>query len=115
MATITPTRSSPARNIEKVVWASQATGDTATGIQPNGIVRGSVQFTGTFGGATAVLQGSNDGTNWATLKDRTGTAISATAAGMFDIETGALQIRPSTSGGTADSITTTFIQRHQSV
>ena len=58
-----------------------------------------VQFTGTFGGATAVLQGSNDGTNWVTLSDLLGTAISFTAAGYAELGTAMAYIRPSTSGG----------------
>ncbi len=40
---------------------------------------------GTFGGATIVLQGSNDGTNWATCKDVNGNAVSLTAAGIFHV------------------------------
>ena len=40
------------------------------------------QATGTFGGATVVLQGSNDGVNWFNLSNAAGgTAISLTAAG----------------------------------
>lgn len=39
------------------------------------------QVTGTFGAAGAVaLQGSSDGTNWATLDDVGGTSVSATAS-----------------------------------
>lgn len=59
-----------------------------------------VQFTGTFGGATAVLQGSNDGVEYATLRDpQTGTAISFTSASYAEVGTGMAFIRPSTSGG----------------
>ena len=40
------------------------------------------QFTGTFGGATAQLQGSNDNTNWFNLSNAAGgAAVSLTAAG----------------------------------
>lgn len=59
-----------------------------------------VQFTGTFGGATAVLQGSNDGVEYATLRDpQTGTAISFTGADYAEVGTGMAFIRPFTSGG----------------
>ena len=39
----------------------------------------SVTFTGTWGGATAALEGSNDGTNWVPLADPQGGAISKSA------------------------------------
>jgi hypothetical protein len=58
-----------------------------------------VQATGTFDSATLVLQGSNDGTNWVTLADTSGTNISLTAAGYAEFATAFLFIRPSTSGG----------------
>lgn len=58
-----------------------------------------VQVTGTPDSATLVLQGSNDGTTWVTLKDTLGTAISFTAAGYAEVSTAMAYIRPSTSGG----------------
>lgn len=39
----------------------------------------SIAFTGTWGGATAALEGSNDGSTWIALADPQGTAISKTA------------------------------------
>lgn len=42
----------------------------------------SVTFAGTWGGATAALEGSNDGTNWIALADPQGTAITRTANGI---------------------------------
>ena len=64
----------------------------------------SVQVSGTFGGATVVLQGSNDGTTYATLDDTSGAAISFTAAGIVDFSAGCAFVKPSISGGTGDSI-----------
>ena len=115
MATITPVRSSEGANIEKVFWETLTTADTATAVIPQGVtgVVGSVQVTGTFGSGTCVLQGSNDGTNYVTLKDTAGNDISLTAAGMVDFSTAALYIRPSTSGGTADDLDVTVILRSQ--
>lgn len=60
-----------------------------------------VQFTGPFDGAAAVLQGSNDGSTWVTLKDTLGSEVSFTAAGYAEISTAMAYIRPSTSGGGA--------------
>lgn len=58
-----------------------------------------VQFTGTFDSATAVLQGSNDGSTWVTLNDTLGAAVSFTSAGYAEVSTAMEFIRPSTSGG----------------
>lgn len=115
MATITPVRSSPAWNIEKIFWETLTENDTATAVVPAGRIRGSVQVTGTFGSATVVLQGSNDGTNYATLEDNAGNAISLTAAGLADFSADCLQIRPSASGGTGQDVDITVILRHDPV
>lgn len=64
----------------------------------------SVQVSGTLGLATVVLQGSNDGVTYATLKNIAGTDISFTAAGYVEFSSAAAFIKPSISGGTGDSI-----------
>jgi len=64
----------------------------------------SVQVRGTFGGATVVLQGSNDGVTYSTLKDLQGNALSFTAAGYAEFSSAAEFLKPSISGGTGDSI-----------
>ncbi len=112
MATITPVRSSPAWNIEKILWETLKTADTATSMQINGVINGSVQMTGTFGGAVVVLQGTNDGTIYADLLDVNGNAISFDVDGIVDFRTNALAIRPDSSGGAADDVDVTVILRH---
>lgn len=72
---------------------------------------GSVQFAGTFGGATAKLQMSNDGTNWVDIKDLQGTAISATSTAMFEFTCSAAYIRPAVSGGSGDNIDVILVLR----
>ena len=113
MATITPVESSLGLNITKITWTGLSTADTATAVAPAGAVPicGFVQITGTFGGATIVLQGSNDNSNWATLKDTSGTAISVTAAGAADFSTAAAYIRPSSSGGAGDDVNVVVVMR----
>jgi hypothetical protein len=59
----------------------------------------SVQVSGTFGGATAVLQGSNDGVTWNTLTDPQGNALSFTAGGLEAVLELTRYVRPSVSGG----------------
>lgn len=59
----------------------------------------SVAVFGTFDSATVVLQGTYDGTNWFTLTNRAGTAVSFTSAGHMQIDTRIKSVRPSSSGG----------------
>lgn len=85
-----------------ITWATLTSSNAAgTAYQQEGTraAIGTVQFTGTFDSATAVLQGSNDGTNYVTLKDSLGSDVSFTAAGYAEISTAFAYIRPSTSGG----------------
>lgn len=72
----------------------------------------SVLISGTFGGATAKLQFSNDGTTWTDLKDSGGTTVSATAAAQFQqVNIYAVYIKPVVSGGTSDNIDFTVTLR----
>lgn len=57
-----------------------------------------VQITGTFGAGTALLQGSNDGTNWFTLNNAQGSAISGTAALLKQVAEIPLWVRPNVTG-----------------
>jgi hypothetical protein len=106
MAVITATVSDLVPGAKLYTYEALTESDTAEPIRPPTAraLGGSVQFTGTFGGATVVLQGSNDGTNWVTLKDTQGEDISATDAGMFEFTSAARYLRVSASGGTSQSI-----------
>ena len=73
----------------------------------------SVLISGTFGGATAKLQFSNDGTTWTDLKDSAGTAVSGTATAQFQqVGIYAAYIKPVVSGGTSDNIDFTVTLRN---
>ncbi len=111
MATITPTIANVIPGIQSVTWAAMTDADTATAYQIIGFSRGFVEFDGTFGGGTVVLQGSTDNTNWATLRSISGAAVSATAADAFDFVGNALYIRPAVTGGTAESLNARVILR----
>jgi len=88
-------------------WTPMATGDVGEAVQNPTYLKRSVQATGTFGGATITMQGSNDGTNWATLKDDSSTPadVALTATGIMNIKTLTRFIRPSVTGGAAAAIT----------
>ena len=61
----------------------------------------SIQVSGTFGGATVTIQGSNEPspTSGPTLTDLGGTSLSFTSAGLRSIAEGARQVRPVVTGG----------------
>ena len=72
----------------------------------------SVLISGTFGGATAKLQFSNDGTTWTDLKDSAGATVSGTATAQFQqVGIYAVYIKPVVTGGTGDNIDVTVTLR----
>lgn len=86
-----------------VTWAL---GNADTGVASN-IKRWAdrtVHVTGTFGGATVTIQGSNDNVTFATLNDNTGAALTFTAAGLKVILENPTYIRAVTSGGAGTAV-----------
>jgi len=55
-----------------------------------------------FNSGTLTIQVSNDGTNWATLKDIHGTDVTFTATGTFELSTAAKYIRASCDASISD-------------
>ena len=60
---------------------------------------GSLQISGTFGGATVSLTSSNDGTNFFPAEDPTGALITTTVGAIFEISLSSAYIKPNISGG----------------
>jgi hypothetical protein len=109
MATITPTVSDVAKFRDNATLASyefSGSGDTGVAMEQPGSAIRSVQIAGTFDSATVVVEGSNDGTNYVTLTDPQGNAISKTAAAIEAIEEVTRYVRPRSSGGGANTALT---------
>lgn len=99
--------------VTTVTWTPlTATNTAGTAWQSNSGDR-SVQVTGTFDSATVPIQGSNDGTNYATLTDIDGNALSFTAAGIAQVGAFTKYIRPGavTGAGGSTSLTITMTER----
>jgi hypothetical protein len=80
--------------------AAMANGDTSAPIQCPDFADKTVTFTGTFGaGGSVTLQGSNDGTNYFTLKDPSSTAITKTSAGISAVLEHPLYVRAQVTAG----------------
>lgn len=83
-----------------ITWTGLLNGDDGSRIEMPGHTWRSIQFTGTFGaGGTIVFEGSNDGTNYVTLTDPQGNAISKTAAGLEQSEEVTRYVRPRVTAG----------------
>lgn len=111
MATINFRGSWIAKGVHQTVWPNMGNADSGIAQSGGALSDKSVQATGTWGGATLVLQGSNDGTTWFTLNDPAGTDISFTANGLMQILEGVRYIRPVTSGGAGTDVTVVLIER----
>lgn len=90
-------------------WSAVTESDTFALPAVQGRVRqATLHVSGTFGGATAVAQGSNDASNWVTLDDAEDTAVSLTAAGFRELRYAWPYVRLSASGGSSQSLNATM-------
>ena len=91
-------------------WETLGDADSGSAYSAPNLPDKTVQITGTHGGATTVIQGSNDGVTWDTLKDINGNDLSFTTT--FDtraIAENPRYIRPTTSGGSGTDLDVTII------
>lgn len=105
MATVNPTSNDPVGkkdgSLRLITFETMTTTNTTTAvIDWAEYADRSVQVAGTFGaGGTLLIEGSNDGTNWATLNNVQGTALSITAAGIKQVAEVTTQVRARVSAG----------------
>lgn len=97
----------------QIQWANMANGNVGGEIDLTDYSDRSVQVEGTFGsGGTCVIQGTNDLTNWETLRDPSSTSLSLNSAGIHGILELTAQIRPNiTEGDSTTSLTVTLVVR----
>ena len=88
-------------------WPALGNADTGDSLNMGRLSDKTIQFSGTWAGATAVLQGSMDGATWFTLTDPAGVPISFTADAMVLVSENPQFIRPVTSGGAGTSVVCT--------
>ena len=112
MATIQPTVTFPSSDSVKVVWTTVTENDTAaTYSGMSEYADRTVQFTGTPGSSTMLFEGSNDDTNFVTLNDPLGTAISLSSNGLRQVLEYTESVRPRFTGGSGQSVTTTLVAK----
>lgn len=116
MATIAVAKTSGQAQNPTYLWETLTeTNLDGAGIEIADSADRSVQVTGTFGGTSVAMQGSNDGgTTWAPLLDAFGAAVVFTAAGLKQIMTLAKEIRPLLTGGAGTDVdVTVFAKAHR--
>jgi hypothetical protein len=117
MATIVPTFSKirgPAGGIDAIVvtWTPfAASGDVGQALARTDLTDRSVQVTGTFAGSTLVFEGSNDGVNYFTLSNPSGSTLSFTAAGLMQVTAATAWVRPRVTAGSGAAITVAVTAR----
>lgn len=74
-----------------------------------------IQVSGTFGGATVLVEGSNDNSVWATLHDPSGAELSFSAAAIAAVLENPLYIRARLSpAGAGATVSATMVSRNAS-
>lgn len=107
MATITATPTSLGTRECMWTWTSMGNADNGEAVSLPWYDYRSIQVIATnYGSATLVIQGSLDGTNWVTLADPNGNALSFTSGAKLEaVLENTRYVRPSTSGGTGTDLT----------
>lgn len=111
MATIQPTMTViPGGKARLYQWAL-GVGDDGAPVEAVEFADRSVQVAGTFGGASVVIEGSNDSTNYGTLTDPQGNDLSITTAKVEMVTELTRLIRPRVVAGSGTSVTVSLITR----
>lgn len=105
MAVISPTITEAESGSFVATWASVTEADTCNPVAFGGAPDRSVQVSGTFGGTSVGLQGSNDGSNYAVLTDPQGNNLAITAAKIEAVSELTRYMKPVLTGGASVSVT----------
>lgn len=90
-------------------WADLAAGDDGDAIGFSQYTDKSVQVSGTFGGASLRIEGSNDGVNWAVLTDPQGNDLLISSAKIEMITEATAYVRPVVVGGGTVALTVSML------
>ena len=99
MATVNYTNTDIAGNYA-YVWSNLANGDDGQPARYSGSGDRTVQVLGIFGsGGSVTIEGTLDGTNWATLHDTGGSDLTFTSAGIEAVLENCLSVRANVTAG----------------
>lgn len=91
-----PLAAFPERKVIQFTWANMTDGDTGGEINWINFADRSVQVFGAFGQVT--IEGSNNGTDWATLRNASGDSLVMTSAKVEQVLEVCLYVRPVVTG-----------------
>lgn len=113
MATVSPVVKRTAKGTSYIIWEGIVTGDTLNSFElvEGWGTAGSVQISGTFGGATVKLQHCNDDSTFLDAKDVNNAAVSATADAIFEISLSSAYFRPAIASGSANDVDVILVLR----
>lgn len=107
MPTINSTQQIVANGLAHVMtWAGLVSGDDGVPYEFGQFRDRSVQADGNFGGATLVIEGSNDGVSYTTLRNAFGDPLAFTSPGLQSVLEPVRFIRPRVVGGASAAINT---------
>lgn len=109
--TVTTFRGNGDGSLVLVQWTPVTEVDTCVEVQLPEYADKSVQVAGTIGGSSTAVHGSNDGTNFALLRDPGGAPIAITAAGIKQVLENTLMTKPVITGGSSQNLTVTMLFR----
>lgn len=103
MATIDINQKAASSGKATYLWETVTGSDVGEALEVNGHagLAMAVQMTGTFG-AAVTMQGSIDGSTWASLKDTQGNDAALSATGIIELSTAVKFIRPSAAASVSD-------------
>jgi hypothetical protein len=100
MATRNHTKNSTQTNVAFVArWDGLLAGDDGDALHVTQYTDKGLQVSGTFGGASLRFEGSNNGTDWATLSDPQGNDLLLTSAKIEMVTEATVYVRPVVVGG----------------
>lgn len=91
------------------VWIGVTEADTLSPVKLPEYGARSVSIQGTFGGATVVVNGSIDGTNYTGLTNPAGVAISKTSAAVVGVFESVVYYQPVASGGSSQILAVSML------
>lgn len=100
MATIASSTNTTLTTVAFVAkWEGMAQGDDGQPVMGAQYTDKTIQVSGTFGGATLALEGSNDGVNYHALTDTQGNTLNITSAKIKQVVEATVYVRPVVVGG----------------
>lgn len=102
------------KNTATISWPAMAANDVGQALELPSYADKSIQISGTPGGATVVLEGSDNGSTYVTLSDPQGNALSFMDVALKFVVENVRYIRPHVTGGDGTTAITATLTANKS-